>query len=231
MAALLLSVSLNAASDGRTELFREAVSLYNAGMYERAASLFDRLKGDSVSDGYALLCAIKMRASGLDALVADYEEEWENTPLSNQIDWEYGRVLFDAARYSDAAGRLQRVEPGKLENIQLVDISLCSGGAERQPEAPVSVLLRLPALADAGKLLEYGKKVGNLSVLKRMAYLSELWEMEGFDDFRSEVSRMLNSKYSLLDPFGDNRGPFIDKWKIRSNIGKDDLDGIREKIY
>ena len=84
---------------------------------------------------------------------------------------------------------------------------------------------------DAGKLLEYGKKVGNLSVLKRMAYLSELWEMKGFDDFRSEVSRMLNSKYSLLDPFGDNRGPFINKWKIRSNIGKDDLDGIREKIY
>ena len=127
LAALLLSVSLNAASDGRTELFREAVSLYNAGMYERAASLFDRLKGEAVSDGYALLCAIKMRSSGLDALVADYEEEWETTPLSSQIDWEYGRVLFDAARYSDAAGRLRRVDPGKLEKVMLPELAFKQG--------------------------------------------------------------------------------------------------------
>ena len=83
----------------------------------------------------------------------------------------------------------------------------------------------------ADKLLEYGKRVGNLSVLKRMAYLSELWEMDGFDGFRSEVFKMLNSKYTLLDPFGGNTGTFIDRWKIRSNIGKDELDGIRNKIY
>ena len=84
---------------------------------------------------------------------------------------------------------------------------------------------------DADKLLEYGKKIGNLSVLKRMAYLSELWDMDGFDGFREGVSQMINSRYSLLDPFGGNTGTFIDKWKIRSNIGKDELDGIRDKIY
>ena len=127
LAAILLSVSLNAASDGRTELFREAVSLYNAGMYERAASLFDRIKGEDVSDGYALLCAIKMRSADLDVLVKDYEEKWESSPLSSQIDWEYGRVLFDAARYDEAAARLQHVEPGKLEDVMLPELAFKQG--------------------------------------------------------------------------------------------------------
>ena len=117
LAAILLSASLFAAPDGRKELLQEAVSLYNSGMYERAASLLDRIKGEPVSDGYALLCAIKMQSPDVDTMVADYERTWGNTSVTNQIDWEYGKKLFDAARYKEAEFRLKRTDSKRLEEV------------------------------------------------------------------------------------------------------------------
>ena len=130
LAAILLSVSLQAAPDGRTELFREAVTLYNAGMYERAASLFDRMKGDPLSEGYALLCAIKMQNPEVDSMVAGYEAVWGNSPLSVKIDWEYGKRLFDTARYKEAAKRLGRVQPKRLEETARPELAFKKGYCE-----------------------------------------------------------------------------------------------------
>lgn len=81
------------------------------------------------------------------------------------------------------------------------------------------------------KLLTYGKQMNNLSVLKRLAFLSELFEMKGFAVFQNEVLKMVNKKYTLLDPMGDNDGVFNSKWRIRVNIPKEKLLGIINKIY
>jgi len=81
------------------------------------------------------------------------------------------------------------------------------------------------------KLLSYGKQMNNLSVLKRMAFLSELFEMKGFAVFQNEVLKMVNKKYTLLDPMGENDGVFNSKWRIRVNIPKEKLLGIINKIY
>ena len=64
MAAMLLSVAVYAAPDERTQIYREAVNLYNNGMYERAANLLDKIQGDPMSEGYSVLCAIKMQSEG-----------------------------------------------------------------------------------------------------------------------------------------------------------------------
>jgi predicted transcriptional regulator of viral defense system len=81
------------------------------------------------------------------------------------------------------------------------------------------------------KLLKYGKQIGNLSVLKRMAFLSELFEMKKFDKFQQGVMSIMNEKYSLLDPMGENTGDFDAKWHIRINISKERLLGVINKIY
>lgn len=81
------------------------------------------------------------------------------------------------------------------------------------------------------KLLDYGKQMGNLSVLKRLAFLSELFEMKGFTNFQNEVLKIRNQRYSLLDPMGSNEGAFNAKWRIRLNIDKDKLLEIINKIY
>jgi predicted transcriptional regulator of viral defense system len=81
------------------------------------------------------------------------------------------------------------------------------------------------------RLLSYGRQIGNLSVLKRMAFLSELFEMKGFTRFKQGVLSMMNKKYTLIDPFGENTGKFNAKWRIRLNIPSEDLLKMINKIY
>jgi len=81
------------------------------------------------------------------------------------------------------------------------------------------------------RLFEYGMQIGNLSVLKRLAFLSELFEMKGFSRFREQVLKILNQKYTLIDPMGLDRGEFVSKWRIRLNISRDDLLGMIKNVY
>ncbi|MBL7111909.1 MAG: hypothetical protein ISS19_08215 [Bacteroidales bacterium] len=74
-----------------------------------------------------------------------------------------------------------------------------------------------------GKLLDYGKRLGNLSVLKRLAFLSEVFRMSGYRPFRDTVASMLNDRYTPLDPMGPFEGEFVSTWKIRLNISRSQL--------
>ncbi len=87
------------------------------------------------------------------------------------------------------------------------------------------------AKSNKNKLLAYGLRMGNVAVLKRMAFLSELFEMEGFMQFQSTVKKVLNNKYSLIDPMGEDIGEILTKWRIRLNIPKSNLLKIIKKIY
>lgn len=81
------------------------------------------------------------------------------------------------------------------------------------------------------KLLKYGKQMNNLSILKRIAFLSELFEMEKLDHFRMEIFKTVNNRYSLFDPMGENNGSFNSKWRIRCNIPEKKLLDIIHKMY
>ena len=110
LAAVLLSAAVYAAPDERTEIYRQAVNLYEHGMYERAANLLDKIQGDPMSDGYAVLCAIKMQSEGFEDRLHEYERTWRRSSISNQIDYEYALVLFDRGRYDEASKRFAEVE-------------------------------------------------------------------------------------------------------------------------
>ena len=127
MAAILLSATIYAAPDERTAIYREAVNLYNNGMYERAANLLDKIQGDPMSDGYALLCAIKMQSPGYEEKLADYERIWRKSSISNLIDYEYGLVLFDRGSYEEASRRLGDVEKKYLDESHYPELSFKKG--------------------------------------------------------------------------------------------------------
>jgi len=124
----------------------------------------------------------------------------------------YGNELF----------RITDIEKTLLDCF---DLPQHSGGFEE--------LIRAFAQAkiNSVKLLRYGKQINNLSVLKRMAYLSELFEIENLKSFRKEVKLFVNKRYTLLDTNGENKGAFNPKWKIRINIQEDMLLSIIHKIY
>lgn len=87
------------------------------------------------------------------------------------------------------------------------------------------------AKINGSKLLTYGKQMENMSILKRIAFLSELFEMTQLTNFRLEVSKLINSRYTLLDPLGNDTGEFNIKWKIRVNIPQENLLTIINKMY
>ena len=84
---------------------------------------------------------------------------------------------------------------------------------------------------NSSKMLTYGKQMNNLSVLKRIAFLSELFEMHNFKSFQTEILKLINNRYTLLDPMGEDTGAFNSKWKIRVNISNQKLLEIINKMY
>lgn len=130
LAAIFLSASLLAAPDGRRDIIREAVNLYNNGMYERAACLLEDCKGDAEAEGYSLLCDIKMQRKDVSTRLAEYEGKWKHSPVGNQISWEYARLLFDQGQYREALSRFEMVDGKKLEKVLLPELSYKRGYCE-----------------------------------------------------------------------------------------------------
>lgn len=113
LAVTILSAGLAAAPDG-TRTYRQAVRLYENGMYEQARILFSGLSGDPLCDGYAVLCALKLRSDDYPELLADYRVRYPSSRLSGALHFEYGRILFDAGKYQQAATEFSFVSSGDL---------------------------------------------------------------------------------------------------------------------
>lgn len=71
---------------------------------------------------------------------------------------------------------------------------------------------------DARKLAEYGIKAGNKSLMKRLGYLMENFELE-----TEKLARHLDNNYILLDWSGTEKGKKDKKWKIIVNRRLDDI--------
>jgi predicted transcriptional regulator of viral defense system len=124
--------------------------------------------------------------------------------------------------YGNEAFRITDIEKTLLDCF---DLPQYSGGYEE--------LIRAFYLAkvSTSRLLIYGKQMNNLSVLKRLAFLSEFFDMKGFSAFQSGVQKMVNNRYSLLDPLGLNEGEFNARWRIRVNIPEVRLLEMINKMY
>jgi predicted transcriptional regulator of viral defense system len=124
--------------------------------------------------------------------------------------------------YGNEMFRITNIEKTLLDCF---DLPQYSGGYAELIRAFYSAKVK------SARLLEYGLKMNNLAIIKRMAFLSELFEMKGFTRFQQEVLRRINQNYTLIDPLGENKGKFVSKWSIRLNISKENLLGIIQKIY
>lgn len=143
------------------------------------------------------------------------------------------RYKFVAVRAAKMGGIIQMgygVERFRITDIEKTlldcfDLPQYSGGYEELIRAFYN------AKINSSKLLSYGKQLDNFSVLKRIGFLSELFEMNHLANFRTEVLKLVNSSYSLLDPMGNDTGEFNIKWKIRINITQENLLSIINKMY
>jgi predicted transcriptional regulator of viral defense system len=84
---------------------------------------------------------------------------------------------------------------------------------------------------DAKKMIKYCKAIGNNAVTKRIAYLTEVLQKPNFDTFLKYAKTIVSGKYNLIDPFGNDKGEFVNEWKLRLNISKEDILEICNKMY
>lgn len=109
--------------------------------------------------------------------------------------------------------------------VDCFDIPQYSGG--------YSELIRAFSIADVDqdKMIRYCKDIGNISVIKRLGFLTELLKKAKMSRFLKFAETAVNPRYVLLDPFGQEKGVFINKWKLRLNISKEELFEICNKQY
>lgn len=81
------------------------------------------------------------------------------------------------------------------------------------------------------KMITYCKAMNNKAIIKRMAYLAELLNKKGMNSFVNFALKEVNVKYNLFDPFGLEEGEFINKWRLRLNISKEEIADICNNQY
>jgi|APTNR8051073442_1049403.scaffolds.fasta_scaffold00018_194 predicted transcriptional regulator of viral defense system len=94
-------------------------------------------------------------------------------------------------------------------------------------------LLRAFDQADLGssKLIDYCKAIGNKSATKRMGLLAEMLKPEQLKSFITFAKKEVNQKYNLFDPAGQDEGEFVNAWRLRLNISRENILNIVTKQY
>ena len=84
---------------------------------------------------------------------------------------------------------------------------------------------------DQDKMIEYCESIGNIAVVKRLAFLAELLKKPKMIRFIKYAKAAVNPRYVLIDPLGKEKGSFNNSWKLRLNITVDELLDICNKQY
>lgn len=114
------------------------------------------------------------------------------------------------------------------EDVSITDKEKTLVDALDHPEYCGSIIEVCKAIANAwteissDKIIEYGIKIGNSAVLKRLGYLLELLQF-GEEDFLNSVKLKIRSGFSLLDPSIKKKGPYSSKWNVRANLSQEEL--------
>lgn len=84
---------------------------------------------------------------------------------------------------------------------------------------------------DSQKLIDSCEAVNNIAVIKRLGYLTDLFEKGNLDRFKKYAFSNVNKRYSLFDPLGKDEGKHIVKWKLRLNMSEDSILEITSNLY
>lgn len=122
-------------------------------------------------------------------------------------------------------GNLQyRITDIEKTIIDCFDLPEYSGG--------YAELLRAFNLAkmNSDKMIEYCNAIDNIAVTKRIGFLAELTDKKGMKNFVKYARQMVNRKYNVFDPLGEDKGEFVNEWKLRLNINRNELLTISKNI-
>lgn len=81
------------------------------------------------------------------------------------------------------------------------------------------------------KLIAYCKAINNKAVTKRLGLLAEMLKPDYLKTFIAYAKKEVNPKYNLFDPAGQQEGEFVNTWRLRLNISREQIIEIVNKQY
>ena len=106
--------------------YRNAVELYERGMFERAGSIFAaiyRETGDVMAGGYEALCAVRLQETGNETLADEYVAGNPGSSLVPQIHFYKALNAFDRQDFNASIAEFGKVEGGRLPAGLLAEYS------------------------------------------------------------------------------------------------------------
>ena len=119
LALAFCASALAAAPDGGVRAWEQAMRLYGNGLYEQARLRFEEMPDGPLSDGYEVLCALKMQTADCDDLLAAYRLRYPSSRLTGALHFEQGRILFVRNKYQQAATEFSFVSSDDLEEGEI----------------------------------------------------------------------------------------------------------------
>jgi len=87
------------------------------------------------------------------------------------------------------------------------------------------------AKLNSENMVAYCTAIANIAVTKRMGFLAELLKNKGLKTFIKYAKQQVNKKYNVFDPAGTDKGEFVNDWRLRLNISRDEILDICNKQY
>lgn len=87
------------------------------------------------------------------------------------------------------------------------------------------------AKLNSEKMIIYCTAINNIAATKRMGFCAELLDKKGLKNFIRYAKQQINKKYNVFDPAGTDNGEFVNKWRLRLNISRDEIMNICNKQY
>ena len=127
LTAIIFSLSTTASASVDRKAFREAVNLYEHGLYERAMTLFESQPGDPLCSGYAVLCAVRMKAVDSKEKVEEYDQTYPGSIMGSEIHRQYGLNIFDEGDYEAAREQFLMVREKSLSPKEQSELNFKKG--------------------------------------------------------------------------------------------------------
>lgn len=106
-------VGASASPDKQDKTFREALGLYENGMYFQAKTIFDKIS-DPQAVGYSVLCDAVMKSKGYETLIGRYAAQYPSSGLLSKLYWQHAMNLFDEGEYGQSREYLSMIEQKSL---------------------------------------------------------------------------------------------------------------------
>ncbi len=194
--ALLFSLARAGAQDADVR-FREAVKLYESGVYGKARTIFESL-GDPMSKAYVVLCAVKADDDDHARLFREYNESYPESVLDNRIRYEYAGKLFAKEDYAGAADLLKQVSETRLGQADQLNYNFrrgyCAFNAGQYDEA-VTYLLKVENAPKSSLTSPSRYQLGYIAYQGRQFDVAEKWFRLIEQDERFEAI----AKYYILE--------------------------------